>query len=194
MMSVVTPEKHATGSGLAPEQIFREYAAGVYQLARRLLGSEPDADDVTQDVFVQVLRKLPTFRGEAAFPTWLHRVTVNAALSYRRKRAACRKHFVADLREESMEKGSYRTSVRHWLTEPEKLALEHEMHRIIDKTISRLPQIYRDVCVLADIEERSHAEIAGMLGLSVAAVKSRLHRARLLMRKALARHFEERAA
>ena len=193
-MIVPTRENHASDPLLTPEQIFRDYAARVHNQARRMLGSDADADDVTQDVFLQVLRKLPSFRGEAAFPTWLHRVTVNAALSYRRKRAACRKHFIPHFREELLDNGSHRTSVQRRPAEPEKLALEQEMDRLIEKAISRLPDLYRNVCVLADVEELSNTEIAGMLGLSVAAVKSRLHRARLLMRKALAPHLQEQAA
>src|ERR1700722_10546781 len=72
---------------LSVEQVYHNYAPRVYNVARRMLSSDVDAEDVTQDVLLQVVRKLPTFRGESAFPTWLHRVTVNAALSHRRKRA-----------------------------------------------------------------------------------------------------------
>src|SRR5579872_6438927 len=74
------------------EEVFHEYAPRVYNLARRMLSSDADAEDVTQDVLLQVVRKLPTFRGESAFPTWLHRVTVNAALAHRRKRAVHQQH------------------------------------------------------------------------------------------------------
>src|SRR3954471_2778748 len=70
---------------LTPERVFRDFAPRVYNLARRMLGNDSDAEDVTQDVLVQVIRKLDSFRGESAFPTWLHRVTVNAALAHRRK-------------------------------------------------------------------------------------------------------------
>src|SRR5215475_5700043 len=70
-----------------PEEVFREYGPRVYSLARRMLGNDADAEDVTQDVLVQVVRKLGTFRGEANLGTWLHRVTVNAALAHRQKRA-----------------------------------------------------------------------------------------------------------
>src|SRR5438105_7371652 len=73
---------------LTAEQVFREYAPRVYHLARRMLGNDADAEDVTQDVLLQVVRKLDTFRGEANLTTWLHRVTVNAALEHRRKRAS----------------------------------------------------------------------------------------------------------
>jgi len=183
-------EKGTAGLRLAPEQIFREYRGTVYKLARRLLSSDADADDVTQDVFVQVLRKLPSFRGEAALPTWLHRITVNAALSYRRKQATSRKHFVPNFPEELLEERSCGKSVRRRPAEPEKQTLEQEMHRLIEEAMSNLPDNHRDVCVLADVEELSSNEIAGRLGLSVAAVKSRLHRARLSMRKALARHLD----
>src|SRR3954449_5909210 len=82
----------ANGPPLTPERVFREYAPRVYNLARRMLGNDADAEDVTQDVLLQVVRKLDTFRGESAFPTWLHRVTVNAALAHRRKRGNRQAH------------------------------------------------------------------------------------------------------
>src|SRR5215831_20749670 len=85
-----TPPRHPAPA--TAEEVFHLYGSRVYSLARRMLGSDADAEDVTQDVLLQVIRKLPTFRGEAAFPTWLHRVTVNAALSHRRKRAARNEH------------------------------------------------------------------------------------------------------
>src|SRR5690242_9812774 len=72
---------------ITPEQVLNEYAPRIYNLARRLVNNDADAEDVTQDVLLQVIRKLDTFRGESAFSTWLYRVTVNAALAYRRKRA-----------------------------------------------------------------------------------------------------------
>src|ERR1700759_179251 len=80
-------DDHGNTLAPSPEQVFHDHAPRVYNLARRMLGSDADAEDVTQDVLLQVVRKLPTFRGESAFPTWLHRVTVNAALAHRRKRA-----------------------------------------------------------------------------------------------------------
>src|SRR5436853_2786211 len=81
-----------TAAPLTAERVFNEYAPRVYNLARRMLGNDADAEDVTQDVLLQVVRKLDTFRGESAFPTWLHRVTVNAALAHRRKRASRQAH------------------------------------------------------------------------------------------------------
>src|SRR6478735_2016862 len=82
----------SAGTTLTPEQVFRDYGPRVYNLARRMLGNDADAEDVTQDVLLQVVRKLDTFRGESAFPTWLHRVTVNAALAHRRRRSTRQSH------------------------------------------------------------------------------------------------------
>ncbi len=177
-----------------PERIFEEYAPRVYHLARRLLGNAADAEEVTQDVFLQVLRKLPTFRGEAAFSTWLYRVAVNAALAYRRKRALREGPPLPEPLADFRPDGGHRAPVRRWSRGPEQQALEREAHEVIEAAIARLPEIYRDVYVLADVEELPTAEIAKVLGLSVPAVASRLHRARLLMRKALAPYFEEQAA
>src|SRR5205809_2073120 len=82
------------GHNLTAARVFREYAPRVYSLARRMLGNDADAEDVTQDVLLQVVRKLDTFRGESQFPTWLHRVTVNTALAHREKRARHHEHEV----------------------------------------------------------------------------------------------------
>src|SRR5712672_2784620 len=89
------------------EEVFQDYAPRIYTLALRMLGNEADAEDVTQDVLLQVVRKLHTFRGEAAFPTWLHRVTVNAALAHRRKRANREEHRVNDPLENFLENGEH---------------------------------------------------------------------------------------
>lgn len=172
------------------EQVFRDYGPRVYSLARRMLGSDADAEDVTQDVLLQVIRKLPTFRGEAAFPTWLHRVTVNAALSHRQKRAAREQRLVHDPIDRLFEDGHHHGPVRGWSISPEDAALGHETQRLIEDSIATLPEHYRDVFVLADVEGLPNAEIAAMLGLSVSAVKNRLHRARVIMRHNLAPHFE----
>src|SRR3954447_2159368 len=86
------PEEDLCTAPLSAEQVFYDYAPRVYNMARRMVSTDVDAEDVTQDVLLQVVRKLPTFRGDAAFPTWLHRVTVNAALSHRRRQAVRQEH------------------------------------------------------------------------------------------------------
>jgi RNA polymerase sigma-70 factor (ECF subfamily) len=183
--------KDQPGPPLTPERVFHEYAPRVYNLARRMLGNDADAEDVTQDVLLQVVRKLDTFRGESAFPTWLHRVTVNAALAHRKKRAQQEDHRAPDPLEHFLADGQYPRAARPWSVAPDQQALDQETHRLIEEAIAKLPEVYRDVYVLADVEGLSNAEIGDMLRLSVPAVKSRLHRARLLMRDALAPHFEE---
>jgi RNA polymerase sigma-70 factor (ECF subfamily) len=175
----------------SPEQVFRDYAPRVYNLARRMLGNDADAEDVSQDVLVQVLRKGDTFRGESSFPTWLHKVTVNASLAQRRKRARRQEHEQHDPLYLFEEGGSHAHPVRPWSVAPDAAMEDRETAKLIENAIARLPEVYRDVYVLADVEGQHNAEIGDVLGLSVAAVKSRLHRGRQLMRHALAPHFEE---
>jgi RNA polymerase sigma-70 factor (ECF subfamily) len=187
----------ATTSGngkLTAEHVFRTHAPRVYNLARRMLGNDADAEDVTQDVLVQVVRKLDTFRGDSALATWLHRVTVNAALAHRRKRAKREEREVHDPLSLFLDNGHHADPVRRWSVTPLAQAEQREQTELIEKAIADLPEPYRDVYVLADVEGMPNAEIGDMLGLSVPAVKSRLHRGRLMMRGALARHFEEVAS
>ena len=189
----------ATGPALplTADRVFRDYAPRVYNLARRMLGNDADAEDVTQDVLLQVVRKLETFRGESAFPTWLHRVTVNAALAHRRKRASRQAHQSGQPIDAVLEDGHgnpHPGSLRPWSVSPDQPVLDAETHEVIERAIGELPETYRDVYLLADVEGLPNQEIADMLKLSVPAVKSRLHRARLMMRDALAPHFEEVAS
>jgi RNA polymerase sigma-70 factor (ECF subfamily) len=170
------------------EEVFYRYAARVYGVARRMLGNAADAEDVTQDVLLQVVRRLDTFRGEALFTTWLDRVTVNAALAHRRGRARRRERQLdAPLDGLPGACVSRRGAAPRG---PERVALDRETWALVERAIARMPEIYRDVYVLADVEGLANAEVGGLLGLSLAAVKSRLHRARLLMRAALAPYFE----
>jgi RNA polymerase sigma-70 factor (ECF subfamily) len=181
-----------------PEHVFREYAPRIYNLARRMLGNDADAEDVTQDVLVQVVRKLHTFRGEAQLPTWLHRVTVNAALAHREKRANRQRRESATGDDEALEAiaadpptAGVRLPRPGVEAAPDENALAAEQRAIIERAIAKLPEGFREVYVLADVEGLPNAEIADMLNLSVAAVKSRLHRARERMRVLLTPHFEE---
>ena len=173
------------------EEVFHEYAPRVYNLARRMLSSHADAEDVTQDVLLHVVRKLPSFRGESAFPTWLHRITVNAALEFRRKRAVRHRHQVpaeVDALADEVHRPGPR---RRWSLPPDQDMLDRETQQLIEDAIAGLPETYRDVYVLADVEGLPNAEIAAILDLGVPAVKSRLHRARMMMRHTLSPHFEE---
>lgn len=179
-----------------PEVVFREYAPRIYNLARRMLGNDADAEDVTGEVLMQVVRKLHTFRGESALPTWLHRVTVNAALAHREKRANRAKHETPTGEDHLLDSGpadpsgSVRLQRPSAGQKPDDVVLADEQRKLIETAIARLPAPFRDVYVLADVQGLPNPEIGEMLHLSVAAVKSRLHRARLRMRELLAPHFE----
>jgi RNA polymerase sigma-70 factor (ECF subfamily) len=164
------------------EDVFRRYGPWVYGVARRMLSNVADAEDVTQDVLLQVVRKLDTFRGQAGLSTWLHRVTVNAALAHRRKQARRRE------RQTDAPLEAFLTPRAAAPEAPEDRLLRRETQQLVERAIGRLPEIYRDVYVLADVEGLANAEVGGLLGLSLPAVKSRLHRARLMMRDALAFH------
>ncbi len=186
--TATTPEAPAT-----PETVFRDYAPRIYAIARRMLGNDTDAEEVTSDVLLQVVRKLDTFRGDAALATWLHRVTVNAALAHREKRANRQKHehSSGDAISEIEADHIPQPFPRMWEITPDASALAAEQRKVIEASIEQLDPMYRDVFVLADVENLSNAEVGEMLSLSVPAVKSRLHRARLMMRDRLAKHFEE---
>jgi len=179
------------GNPRTPAQVLHEYAPRVYSLVRRMLGNDADAEDVTQEVFLRVLRNLDTFRGEAAFPTWLHRVAVNAALTYRRQKAVRARHEAEEAVEDLTTENSISGPGRSWSVPPEQQVLDRETQEQIEAAIAGLGEKYRDVYVLSDVEGLPSAEVAALLGLSLPAVKSRLHRARLKMRAALAPYFDQ---
>ncbi len=164
------------------EEVFYAHAPLVYKVAHRVLGNEADAEDVTQEVLLRVLHKLDSFRGEARLTSWLHRITVNAALVHRRKSMRRRE------REMDVPLATHFRENSTANARPDQRLLNRELHDLIEQAIARLPKMYRDVYVLADIEELSNAEIGEILHLGVPAVKSRLHRARSMMREALAGH------
>lgn len=175
-------------SPLSVEQVYHDYAPRVYNVARRMVSSDIDAEDVTQEVLLQVVRKLPSFRGDAAFPTWLHRVTVNAALSHRRRQAVRHDHGMrnaGDLGDDGA------LEVPGGFLSPDDEVLSGETRQLIDDAVAALPWAYRVVFLLADIEGLPNAEIAERLDMTLPAVKSRLHRARAMLRDALAPHFED---
>ncbi len=176
---------------LTAEQVYYDYAPRIFSMARRMVNNEKDAEDVAQEVFLQVVRRLPTFRGESAFPTWLHRVTVNAALAHRRRQAVREDVHCANPLDDVLEGGARPRSDRPQVGAPEEQLMDREQQQLIDRAIAGLPVTYRSVFVLAEVEGLSYAEVAGRMGLSVQAVKSRLHRARLLLRDRLAPHFAE---
>jgi RNA polymerase sigma-70 factor, ECF subfamily len=170
------------------EEVFRAYGPRVYSVALGMLANVADAEDVVQEVLLQVVRKLNTFRGEASLSTWLHRITVNAVLLHRRKQATCKERQAQHPLDQYLGEGD--APARPGSRSPPQEALGRELRERIDQAIASLPRIYREVYVLGDLEGLSNAEIGELLGLSLSAVKSRLHRGRQMMRSALAPYIE----
>jgi RNA polymerase sigma-70 factor (ECF subfamily) len=161
----------ASGDAHAFERLYRAHVGRVHSLVRRMLNDE-DADEVTQDVFVRAWQKLGTYRGEAAFGTWLHRLAVNLILGRRQLLGQRRDRFLPD------DTALASVSARH---DAPELSLDFE------SAIARLPHGARQVFVLHDVEGYRHEEIADLLGLAVGTSKSQLHRARMALR----RHLDE---
>jgi RNA polymerase sigma-70 factor, ECF subfamily len=159
----------ASGDGRAFERLYRTHVARVHSLARRMMGPE-HADDAAQDVFIRAWTKLSTFRGEAAFGTWLHRLAINVILARRTTLGTERRRY--DDSEAALDTAATRPP------RPE-LSLDFE------EGISRLPDGARQVFVLHDVEGYKHEEIAEMLGIVPGTSKSQLHHARMALRKHL---------
>lgn len=162
-------ERAAEGDARAFERLYRQYVPMVHSLARRMAGPQ-DADDLTQEVFVRVWEKLDTFRGDAAFGTWLHRVATNLILTRRKARTRDRDRFLED--EVALETAPVR---------PRTVGASVDL----ESALGELPDGARQVFVLYDVEGYKHAEIADMLGITAGTSKSQLHRARMLMRERL---------
>jgi RNA polymerase sigma-70 factor (ECF subfamily) len=163
------------GDMTAFEEIYNRHHRRVYSLCLRMLQNPVEAEDLTQEVFIQLYRKIGSFRGDSAFTTWLHRMTVNQVLMHFRKRSV---KF-----EKTTEEGDTPEQVVSGTENPSHMRIVDKI--AIDNAIEQLPQGYRSVFVLHDIEGYEHEEIANMLGCSVGTSKSQLHKARLKMRRLL---------
>jgi RNA polymerase sigma-70 factor (ECF subfamily) len=157
------------GDTRAFERLYRGHSARVHGLARRMVGHD-EADELTQDVFVRVWEKLATFRGEAAFGTWIHRVAINVMLARQDTRRRERERFEDD-----------DTHAEAGASKPR----EAESRIDFEAALETLPAGARKVLVLHDVEGYKHHEIAEMLKITVGTSKSQLHRARMLMRDQL---------
>lgn len=166
-----TIQRAQQGDRAAFEQLYREHVERVYALSLRLAASAARAEELTQDVFVRLWDVIGSFRGESAFSTWLHRLTVNVVLLSLRshRRRAARVFGVNDLTPFDRVDNTPKPGVR--------IDLEH--------AIASLPEKARLILVLHDIEGYRHEEIAEMMGLAAGTSKSQLHRARKLMKEAL---------
>jgi RNA polymerase sigma-70 factor, ECF subfamily len=176
------------GDRRAFEPLVRKHERRVYRVVLAVLGNVEDAEDAMQDAFVKAFRHLDKFRRESRFTTWLTRIAVNEALQKRR----VRKESVSLDETRDVASKSLPGRFEPWTADPEKLYGKQEIRQLVEGAIQALPPIYRETLVLRDIEEMSAEEAADALEITVPALKSRLLRARLLLRESLGAHFEER--
>ena len=171
------------------EQIVSRYETKVHNLAMRLTRNAEDAEEVLQDVFVTVYRKIDGFEGKAKFSSWLYRITVNAAFMKLRKRKQDQSISLDDMLPHLQDRSISQKNA--YGARSDSLALNNEIRDALEQAISKLPGDYRAVFVLRDIDGLSNKEVGEILGLSIPAVKSRLHRSRLMLRKRLRRFYED---
>jgi RNA polymerase sigma-70 factor (ECF subfamily) len=165
----------AAGDMQAFEQLYQRHSRRVYSLCLRMTGNVSEAEDLTQEVFIQLFRKIGSFRGESAFTTWLHRLTVNQVLMHFRKRSV--------KLEQTTDEGDTPVQIVRGTENPNAMPVVDRI--ALDKAIKQLPPGYRTVFILHDIEGHEHEEIARMLGCSVGTSKSQLHKARMKLRDLL---------
>jgi RNA polymerase sigma-70 factor (ECF subfamily) len=165
----------ANGNMMAFEEIYNRHHRRVYSICLRMLQNATEAEDLTQDVFIQLHRKIGSFRGDSAFTTWLHRLTVNQVLMHFRKRNV---KF-----EKTTEEGETPVQIVSGTSNPMKMPVVDKI--AIEDAIEQLPDGYKNVFVLHDVEGYEHEEVARILGCSVGTSKSQLHKARLKLRKLL---------
>lgn len=167
----------STGDMAAFEEIYRRHHRRVYSLCLRMTQNQSEAEDLAQDVFVQLFRKVGSFRGESAFTTWLHRMTVNQVLMHFRKKKVRDERSSED--EETPDRIEPGTENPGAMPVVDRIALDH--------AIAQLPPGYRTTFVLHDIEGYEHEEVARIMGCSVGTSKSQLHKARMKLRALLKR-------
>jgi RNA polymerase sigma-70 factor (ECF subfamily) len=168
-------QRAAAGDMDAFEKVYRRYNQRVYSHCLRMVRNSADAEDLTQEVFIQLFRKINTFRGDSSFTTWLHRLTVNQVLMHLRKPIV--------KTEKTTEDGATPIRIVRGTENPRRMA---QIDRIaLDHAIAALPPGYRMVFILHDIEGYDHEEIGKILGCAVGTSKSQLHKARLRLRQFL---------
>jgi RNA polymerase sigma-70 factor (ECF subfamily) len=165
-------QKSADGNMEAFEELYRRHSRRVYSLCLRMTSNVEKAEDLAQDVFVHLFRKIGSFRGQSAFTTWLHRVTVNQVLMHFRKRST--------KTEQTTEDGETPVQIVKGTSDPNAMPIVDRI--ALDKAIAQLPPGYKSVFLLHDVEGHEHTEIAKILGCSVGTSKSQLHKARMKLR------------
>jgi RNA polymerase sigma-70 factor (ECF subfamily) len=165
----------AAGDMTSFEELYSRHSRRVYSLCLRMTANTAEAEDLAQEVFIQLYRKAGSFRGESAFTTWLHRLTVNQVLMHFRRRGVKVEQVTED--GESPQQVVLGTGNPSQMPVVDRIAL--------DRAVSKLPPGYRAVFVLHDVEGHEHEEVARLLGCSVGTSKSQLHKARMKLRQLL---------
>jgi len=172
------------------------FASRVYRLAFGITRSAADAEEIVQDVFLQVVQKGAGFEGRAALGSWIYRITTNVSLNKRRGKRRELETSLDELlpryRADGHRDGERAYLLTDWSGTPERELLAGESRRILEAALDRLPDHYRAVLVLRDVEELSNDEVADIVGDSVGAIKTRLHRARMALREQLTQHLGAR--
>lgn len=177
-------ERVKAGDVAAFERLFSRHHQRIYRFASRMCRHAQDAEDILQDTFLSAFRHAKTFRGNARFTTWLYTIAANA----------CRRSRRGGRPDTGPETGHGPSApIDDWTRRPDVQAMRKETRRAIEEAVASLPKDQRLVLVLRDMEGLSAEEVGRIVGASVAAVKSRLHRARLGVRDQLTHRFQERA-
>lgn len=170
------------------EELIGRYSTRAFSMAQRLTRSKQDAEEVLQDVFVTVYRKIKGFEGKSSFSSWLYRVTVNASLMKLRKKRQDQSVPLEDLVPQMKETAVVRVPEGQ---EVDAITLRNQLKDALDSAIRKLPDDYRPVFVLRDVDGLTNREVGKILNLTVPAVKSRLHRSRIMLRRKLLKVYRD---
>jgi RNA polymerase sigma-70 factor (ECF subfamily) len=183
------------GDERAFETLFRLYSRKAFQVAYRLVGNEQEAEEAVQEVFLTIFQKAKTFRGECQFSTWLYRLAVNAALSRLRRQKRRKEISYEDFLPQFQKDGHHRVRpVVDWSSQLDESSLNEELQHALRRAFNELKPVDKAVVTLSDVEGFSDQEIAQTLQLTVSAVKTRLHRARMFLRGKLSVYLGHSAA
>jgi len=178
------------GNTAAFEELVKRYEHKVYNIAYRMLSNEEEAKDALQDTFIRAFRFIKKFKGDSSFYTWLYRITTNVCLT-RLKRRKGKESVTVSLDEPVRDDEDMIRELPDETHTPEILFERRQTQQAIQTAISELPSDYRSVVVLRDLQGLSNKEVSKALQLSIAAVKSRLHRGRVFLRKKLSKYIEQ---
>jgi RNA polymerase sigma-70 factor (ECF subfamily) len=181
--------KFRKGSLEAFEELLSRYESKIFNLAMRLSRNQEDSEEIAQDVFSTLYKKVGSFEGKSAFSSWLYRIVVNASFMKLRKRKQRPTMYLEDLSPGI--KQSYLDEGPSFLSRSDTINETREVRDALQGAIDKLPEQYRAVFVLRDVDGLSNQEVGEILDISIPAVKSRLHRSRLMLRKKLLRFYKD---